>query len=108
MRPSSWPVFRSSRSKPIECLLAVDEPLRWKDGWPFDRLLSGAGESRGHQKGESTNAGSAVARNDMGVAPRHDSIPKPMLKLHRVDQKPARPRFLGLPGENAERSHEAS
>src|SRR5262245_38828992 len=84
----------ASGAKPAERLLSIDEPFRRKHGGAFNRLGTRIGETRRHEEGESTDAGSAVARDDVRVAPLHHTWTEPVVELRRVDEETFRPRPL--------------
>src|SRR5262245_50515178 len=96
--------------KPGQRLLAGDEPGCWKDRGPFHRLLASLTSARGHEEGESLNAGRPIAGNDVRIPPRHDAggIREPMLKRDGVNEETLRPQFLSLPGEEAQGRHECA
>src|SRR5215471_2641989 len=97
-----------SRHEPMERLLAVIEPFRWKDGRPFKYFLSNVGEADGHQERKSTHSRRAVSGNDVSITPLHDSGPESMLELGCVDKETARPRLFGFGRKEAERGHETA
>src|SRR6516165_9092397 len=107
--PGSIPqLLRCSLPKPAHGFLTIQEPLRGKDGGALDGLFPRIWESRRHDECEFSNAGSAISRNDMRVAPLHHAVPKSMPELECVDEQATRPGFLCLPDEEAERGHEAT
>src|SRR5262249_28044145 len=65
-------------------------------------------ETGGHQERELADAGRAVTRNDVGVAPLHHSRSEGMPELDRVDQEAAGPALFGLGREEAKSRHEAA
>src|SRR2546428_2562821 len=85
-----------SFSKPANGFFTVDEPARREDRWAFERLLPRIRKRWRHHERESSNAGTAIAGNDVRVPPGHYTITEFMPEFDGVDQKPARPCLLRL------------
>src|SRR5438552_18808779 len=74
-------------AEPCQCLLSIDEPLRWEDSRSLDGFRSRCGKPGGHEEREPANAGRAVPRNDVRVPPLHDARAEPVCELGRVDEE---------------------